>query len=286
MSCSTLILYATYSLTVVSRHKLKPLQQRVKVRRLARRRLSVSSWSMFAGGSLAQLLNDFGPLSDASAAAMVTQILLGLQYLHSKSVIHCDIKPENILVESDGTAKLSDFGTAVLLCSQQQASSTPRSHPLHSVGARCGTPLFMAPEVLLGGGDKVSPAVDVWALGCTVMVLFTGRLPWAHLFGGDARTILRAVACSPVEADLALPTMPNASERAVDFVAQALHRSLSRRATIAQLLAHPWIAEELEDSVVEEGHGGALQKMRTRSTTAPPTSIFAARNESERDVAY
>lgn len=98
----------------------------------------------------------------------MTQVLLGLQYLHDQGVIHRDIKGANILTTKDGKVKLADFGvsTSTLAGPDKEAQVV-------------GTPYWMAPEIIELSG--ATPASDIWSLGCTVIELLSGKPPYHHL---------------------------------------------------------------------------------------------------------
>ncbi|CAL1385126.1 unnamed protein product [Linum trigynum] len=104
-------------------------------------------------------------------------ILEALSCIHSRGYAHCDIKPDNILVfppseeaESVGRLKVADFGAAVDLSEQSGGAE--------NLGIR-GAVRYMAPEVAVAG--RVTTAMDVWALGCTVVEMVTGKRPWKGL---------------------------------------------------------------------------------------------------------
>jgi hypothetical protein len=103
------------------------------------------------------------PLALAEVLEMVRPICAALSYAHSEHVIHCDIKPANILVDQANRLYLSDFGIARLV---ESATVT---------FALAGTPLYMAPEQWRG--EEVSPATDVYSLGVMLYELLTGRPP-------------------------------------------------------------------------------------------------------------
>lgn len=167
-----------------------------------------------------------GRLSEELIMHFTHHILLGLEYLHSRGLTHCDIKGRNILI--DGVAKIADFGSA-------------RWDGEEAEGIR-GTPPYMAPEVARGQ-EQGSPA-DVWALGCTIIEMATGHPPW--VFCGDPVQLLYRIGfCGE------LPELPSfLSVKATDFLTKCLRREAEERWTASQLLNHPFLTEStpIEDS--------------------------------------
>ncbi|XP_062012092.1 mitogen-activated protein kinase kinase kinase 3-like [Rosa rugosa] len=119
------------------------------------------------GGSIQALLEKFGSFSVPVIKRFTKQLLLALEYLHKKGIIHGDIKGANILVDNKGRIKLADFGA-----SKQAAVSGAK--PTR------GTPYWMAPEVIRGTGHDFS--ADIWSVGCTVIEMATGNPPWNQQF--------------------------------------------------------------------------------------------------------
>jgi len=119
-----------------------------------------------SGGSIAQLISNFGTLDEPVVRLYTRQIVVGLEFLHSKGIVHCDIKGGNILVTEDGVIKLADFNSS----KQLGNIAAVGSNPLRSL---LGTPQFMAPEVIkqTGHGKKA----DIWSVGCTVVQMLTGE---------------------------------------------------------------------------------------------------------------
>ncbi|KFK31118.1 hypothetical protein AALP_AA6G070300 [Arabis alpina] len=117
----------------------------------------------------------YGTLTDATAKnggrfeeeSMVVkytrEILLGLEYIHSMGIAHCDVKGSNVVVSEKGEAKIADFG-----CSRRVNTGFESTI--------MGTPAFMAPEV--ARGEKQGKESDIWAVGCTVIEMVTGSPPW------------------------------------------------------------------------------------------------------------
>src|SRR5580692_1329858 len=106
------------------------------------------------------------PLSEVLAIG--DQLLDVLAAAHEKSVLHRDVKPENLFVTKSGVLKVLDFGIARVRERQTRSAST-RS------GMVMGTPAFMAPEQARARWDEVDPRTDLWAAGATMFTLLTGR---------------------------------------------------------------------------------------------------------------
>ncbi|KAK2442309.1 mitogen-activated protein kinase kinase kinase [Trifolium repens] len=117
-------------------------------------------------GSLRNLYQTY-TLQDSQVSAYTRQILHGLKYLHDQNVVHRDIKCANILVHTNGSVKLADFGLA-------------KATKLNDVKSCKGTALWMAPEVVKGKNNKgYGLPADVWSLGCTVLEMLTRKFPYS-----------------------------------------------------------------------------------------------------------
>ncbi|KEH28132.1 CBL-interacting serine/threonine-protein kinase 8 isoform X2 [Medicago truncatula] len=121
------------------------------------------------GGELFDKIVHHGRLSEAEARRYFQQLIDGVDYCHSKGVYHRDLKPENLLLDSLGNMKISDFGLSAL---PEQGVSMLRT--------TCGTPNYVAPEVLSHKGYNGAPA-DVWSCGVILYVLMAGYLPFDEL---------------------------------------------------------------------------------------------------------
>ncbi|KAG2698654.1 hypothetical protein I3760_07G159800 [Carya illinoinensis] len=121
------------------------------------------------GGELFDKIVRHGRLSEAESRRYFQQLLDGVDFCHSKGVYHRDLKPENLLLDSQENIKISDFGLSAL---PEQGVSLLRT--------TCGTPNYLAPEVLSHKGYDGAVA-DVWSCGVILYVLMAGYLPFDEL---------------------------------------------------------------------------------------------------------
>ncbi|CAK4703630.1 unnamed protein product [Aphanomyces euteiches] len=105
------------------------------------------------------------PLHDCEIMRIFIQICLALAYLHSKNILHRDIKPQNVFLNGQGIVKLGDFGIAKAL-----------SHTLDVAQTQIGTPLYLSPEICQG--DDYNAKSDMWGLGCILYELITLKSPF------------------------------------------------------------------------------------------------------------
>ncbi|GEL18366.1 serine/threonine-protein kinase [Pseudonocardia asaccharolytica] len=120
------------------------------------------------GISVSDLIAEHGPLPIGWAAAIAAQTCSVLSAAHRESLIHRDLKPGNLMLCSDGTVRVLDFGLAVALASSDSQ--------ITRTGQTLGTPAYMAPELVLAG--MTGPQTDLYAVGCTLHEMLTGRCPF------------------------------------------------------------------------------------------------------------
>ncbi|WP_134739636.1 serine/threonine-protein kinase [Nocardioides sp. 503] len=118
------------------------------------------------GRTLSELVADEGPLPPDRVARIGAQVADGLAVAHAAGTVHRDVKPGNVLVGDDGTAKISDFGIA----------RGAGDDKLTQTGLMTGTPAYFAPE--LARGSDATPASDVWGLGATLFAAVEGHSPY------------------------------------------------------------------------------------------------------------
>ncbi|KAF8674408.1 hypothetical protein HU200_048241 [Digitaria exilis] len=168
---------------------------------------------------------------EAALAEVAAQALSGLAYLHARRIVHLDIKPANLLVTTAGEVKVADFGIAKVL-------SRAGDH----CSSYVGTAAYMSPERFdpeAHGGHYDPCAADVWGLGVTVLELLVGRYP---LLPAGQQPNWAALMCAICFGET--PAIPDgaASPELRSFVAACLQKDCSKRASVAELLAHPFVA--------------------------------------------
>lgn len=160
-----------------------------------------------------------GGMEEAVVGSYTRQILQALHYLHSNGIVHCDVKGQNVLVTEAGV-KIADLGCA---------------RRVGELSAIAGTPAFMSPEV--ARGEQQGFPADVWALGCTVLEMITGKPPWHG--GGDPAAAVYRIGFSDE-----LPEIPSGvSEQGRDFLGKCLKRDPNERWSVEELLGHGFVKE-------------------------------------------
>ncbi|MEO8632347.1 MAG: protein kinase [Chloroflexota bacterium] len=179
------------------------------------------------GRTLRDVIADRGPLRPHEAARLVAQIAAALDAAHEAGVIHCDVKPANVIVDQQGTAKLTDFGIA-------RAARGPREHEL------IGTARYIAPERIEGRAP--TERSDIYSLGLVAYELIAGRPPNAEM---DTEDLLR------VRLDGRAPSLRTArvgiNEEIDQVVAKALARDPQDRYASAGEFARGLLAASQRD---------------------------------------
>ncbi|MEU7997916.1 serine/threonine-protein kinase [Micromonospora sp. NPDC049060] len=124
---------------------------------------------LIRGIVLADHIAEQGQLSVAEAASIAAQICSVLSAAHTASLVHRDLKPQNVMIAPSGVVKVLDFGVAALL-------GTAETSRLTATGRTLGTPAYLAPEQ--AAGDPVGPGADLYALGCILFEMLAGRPPY------------------------------------------------------------------------------------------------------------
>jgi serine/threonine protein kinase len=218
------------------------------------------------GRDLESMVRDFGPLPPARALHVIRQVCRSLAEAHARGLIHRDIKPANIYVCRMGLdydfIKVLDFGLV------KNADRPMGPTQLTSEPIAMGTPAYMAPEAILG--EEVDRRVDVYALGCVLYFLLTGRI----LFEADSsmRLLLQHVQEIPIppsqRTEQAIPCEID------ELVMACLQKDPNRRPRDAeellQMASDPRLPHDWNDRDAQRWWANHLPHITTPSPVTPP----------------
>ncbi|XP_014510427.1 CBL-interacting serine/threonine-protein kinase 21 [Vigna radiata var. radiata] len=215
-----------------------------------------------SGGQLLDKLSYGEKLNEREARKLFQQLIDALDYCHNKGVYHRDLKPENLLLDSMGNLKVSDFGLSAL----QKCNDV--------LTTRCGSPCYVAPELLLSKGYN-GAAADVWSCGVILFELLAGYLPFTdqnlmNLYGKIWKSEYKC------------PTWFTRSQK--KLIAKILEPRPAKRITISDIIEDPWFqkdykpvfASEFDQNINSEDVDVAFNSIEenVRETTVSKSSSF------------
>jgi serine/threonine protein kinase len=190
---------------------------------------------LVTGGELFDKIVSVGKLTEDAALFYFRQLVDGVEYCHRMGVCHRDLKPENLLLDGNGNLKISDFGLSSLYVGDADSEGSSRTELLHTT---CGTPNYVAPEVLADKGYDGKKA-DVWSIGVIMYVLLAGFLPF------DEPTIV-ALFAKIQNADFSYPSI--FSDQARNLLDQILVSDPAQRISLTEVRNHPMVFVEGADA--------------------------------------
>lgn len=176
-----------------------------------------------AKGQLYSLLKKQKRLDERTVAQFMREVISAVNYLHSLKppILHRDIKPENILLDTDGRARLADFGWS-------NFSEDDKKRETY-----CGTPEYLAPEMVMKQGHNEK--IDIWSLGVLMFELLTGRPPF--VYKGDTSKLYSDIKNLKIMWTDDFPIL------AKNLVSKILKIKPEERISLQEILDHPWFAE-------------------------------------------
>jgi serine/threonine protein kinase len=203
-------------------------------------------------GELYDWITSGEPLDDTEIRRIFARLLEGMVYVHSHDIAHRDIKPDNILMDKQMNPKIGDFGLSHHLT---KGSALLRT--------QCGSILYSSPEIL-NGDEYDGKAADVWSLGVVLFVMVTGGLPFTNSNQG---TLLKEIAsgtfmvpstyCDPLDSLLAKMLAPDPKARA----------------TMAEVLKHPWVSRRLSSAAEAESPARPVPDRRVGKALKRPITV-------------
>lgn len=167
------------------------------------------------------------PIQEIHVQKYMKQLMLGLKYLNEKDIMHRDLKPQNILIAKDGSLKLTDFGYAKVV------------NPNNMVKTFCGSPLYMAPEIIKSkGNNDYTIKSDLWSVGCIFYEMLTGFPPFhVHTMSDLIRKL--------DEEDIIIPKFLNLSVESKDLLFSLLQSEPEKRISWDDFFNHKWFQKDL-----------------------------------------
>lgn len=206
---------------------------------------------LVSGGELFDFLAEKESLTEEEATQFLKQILDGVHYLHSKSIAHFDLKPENIMLLDKNVPspriKLIDFGIAHQITAGNEFKNI------------FGTPEFVAPEIV--NYEPLGLEADMWSIGVITYILLSGASPF---LGETKQETLTNI--SAVNYDFDEEYFVHTSELAKDFIRRLLVKDPKKRMTIEDSLQHPWIKVIKRRNVRKEDSDKKPERRRLKTT--------------------
>jgi len=210
------------------------------------------------GKDLQKFIESHGEIDEKKVLQIFTQLILGLDYMHSQNILHRDIKTANVFLFKKGLVKLGDFGISRELLGDDLAQTL------------IGTPYFMCPELLRG--QRYGFPADIWAAGCVLFELLARK----HAFTGKSREELFANIKSGQ-----MPQMPsNYSKGLLDLLRSMLSQDPSKRPSCKDILASDIIGKGLDElqSKLLKQFGGISRPPSSQKTKLPQRPTSSAKN--------
>ncbi|EEY56210.1 calcium/calmodulin-dependent protein kinase, putative [Phytophthora infestans T30-4] len=198
------------------------------------------------GGELFDDLVKRKSYTEEDARVLMKKLASAIDYLHSRGIVHRDLKPENILLKTSAPGAevmIADFGFARPMNGSRR-------------GTACGTPGYVAPEVVQG--EPYGAEVDCWSLGVILFILLCGYPPFP---GANHATVLDKVV--KAEYKFESPYWDEVSDEAKDLVTELLTVDRTKRLDASGILAHPWM-DETRASAISTSDDSEIKKQITR----------------------
>ena len=236
------------------------------------------------GNSFTDLVSKFGIFEEKILQIYVQQILEGLQYLHSQNIIHKNLKGNNILVDGNGTIRISDaLIDSIILGDGNEIYTNIISHPDEKEINYYIPPFFIQEKSKI-----IDQSFDLWYLGCVIIEISTGKNPWSHYTFQNQKEFIYFLSTTHLT-----PTIPKKlSQTCQEFVSLLFDREQTKKPDIyTKLFSHEFLQMEFKTNqnlndtniTISQGLGSALQRGHVvnllNSNDNPTFSITLTANE-------
>ena len=178
-----------------------------------------------SGGDLLSFIKKRTKLNEKICKFIFKQLLQAIKFIHSKNIIHRDIKLDNILIDLNNNIKLCDLGVGKLI------------HEGEILTDQCGTPAYIAPEILENKGYE-GPPVDIWSSGVVLYAMLSGTVPFKANNLNDLQTMIMSGSFKEI---------PDISKESNDLLHRLLQINPKKRITIEEALNHPWFNNNINN---------------------------------------
>ena len=178
------------------------------------------------GGDLLTFIKKRNKLPDKVAKFIFKQLLQALKYIHNKNIVHRDIKLDNILIDLNNNIKLCDFGVGKYISDNGEL-----------LFEQCGTPAYIAPEVLSGEGYEGFP-VDLWSSGVVLYSLLMGSIPFKANNINELQGLIMSGNYKQIN---------GISKNAKDLLNKLLEINPKKRINVEEALNHPWFSDSIDN---------------------------------------
>jgi len=180
-------------------------------------------------GDLLKYVKTNGKIPEEKARYFFQNIAIGLSHIHCRSVLHWDIKLDNVLLDTEGGVKLCDFGVSKIMKKDQV------------IKEQCGTPAYIAPEIISEEGYS-GYGVDLWSLGVLLYAMLCGTVPFKATNMKDLHLLIN-------KGDFSFPNP--ISEEAQNLIRKMLTKEPLEWISLPEVLSHPWMTKMSEDDFDE-----------------------------------
>jgi serine/threonine protein kinase len=224
----------------------------------------------FPSGDVYAQVDRTGKMTPSQVRYFIAELIIALEHIHSKGVIHRDVNPTNILVGEEGHITLADFGVSRPFGDRLTGSGTQNAPNPFVTSTECGTPAYNSPEV--AWGQLYSFEADLWAVGVIMYQMLTHRLPFGlaecESAGWGMGDAIRFV-------PLAVEGSDKIDKITFDFMDRVLKKDAKERMSLEEMKNHIYFADINFDTFSRRKSGRPFpQKIRGlrdgRSTATPP----------------